>query len=68
MTNNNPTSLQVYKPMQSVCVCVCVCGVGVCVWVCVCMCVCVCLSLAWGAKVGVWQVKMQVRSACSHAK
>ena len=44
MTNKNPTSLQVYKPMQSVCVCVCVCVWCGCVCVGVCVCVCVCVS------------------------
>ena len=46
MTNKNPTSLQVYKAMQSVCVCVCgwVCVVWVCVCGCVCVYECVCVS------------------------
>ena len=64
------------------CVCVCVCAC-VCVYVCACLCgvgmfvwrgrVCMAWACLCGvgvfvcAKIGVWQVTIQVRSACSRA-
>ena len=60
-----------------VCMCVCACVfvcVCTCVVVCVCLCVCVCVCVCVDGcahlcvqQMCVWQVTMQVRSACSRA-